>query len=43
MNCYQSVFLEKNFFENICKKSGFGVITLRTGGLVKTEEDGFIT
>ena len=23
MNFYQSVFLEKNFFENICKKVGF--------------------
>ena len=24
MNIYQSVFLEKNFFENIRKKVGFG-------------------
>ena len=23
MHFYQSVFLEKNFFENICKKIGF--------------------
>ena len=24
MNFYQSVFAEKNFFENICKNGGFG-------------------
>ena len=24
MNFYQSVFLEKNFLENICNKVGFG-------------------
>ena len=24
MNFYHSVFLEKNFFKNICKKVGFG-------------------
>ena len=28
MNFYQSVFLQKNFLENIRKKVGFGVITL---------------
>ena len=28
MNFYQSVFLEKNFLENIRKKVGFGGITL---------------
>ena len=28
MNIYQSVFLKKNFLENIRKKVGFGVKTL---------------
>ena len=29
MNFYLSVFLEENFLENIRKKVGFGVITLK--------------